>query len=202
MITIINYGIGNVASIANMFKRIGQKTSIALDAGDVEKAEKLILPGVGSYDAAVKELQDRNLWSSINNRVLGDKIPILGICLGMQLLCSSSDEGREPGFGWIEARCHKFRFEPGTDIKVPCMGWNHIDLKNDEPIFEDLDHPKFYFVHSYHVVCEDDRNCIATADYGYAYPAAIRKDNIYGVQFHPEKSHRYGMQLLKNFSGI
>ncbi len=202
MITIVNYGMGNIASISNMLKKIGTKSVVASEISDIEKAEKLILPGVGSFDAAVQELKKRKIMSLLNKKVFDEKIPVLGICLGMQLLCTSSEEGHEKGLGWIDAQCRKFNFDHNSTLKIPCMGWNYIKYKKNNPLFKRLNNPKFYFVHSYHTVCQCSKNIIASAEYGYEYTVAIQKNNVYGVQFHPEKSHKYGMQLLKNFSEI
>ena len=202
MITILDYGMGNAPSIANMLRKININSLLTSDIKKIEKANKLILPGVGSFDMAVLEFEKRNLWQIVNTKVLCDKIPVLGICLGMQLLCLSSEEGVKSGFEWIDARCEKFFFDKKSKHKVPCMGWNYVEYKENNPLFKGLESPKFYFVHSYHVVCSKPENIIATAEYGEDYTVAVQKDNIYGVQFHPEKSHKYGMQLLKNFAEI
>ncbi|MCP3932974.1 MAG: imidazole glycerol phosphate synthase subunit HisH [Bacteroidetes bacterium] len=202
MVTIVNYGMGNVESIANMLKRIGIEAVITSEVGDIENAEKLILPGVGSFDAAVKELKKSRLWSPLNKKILYGKIPVLGICLGMQLLCLSSDEGTENGFGWIDAHCCRFDFSGASTLKIPCMGWNLLTSVKENPLFYGLENPKFYFVHSYHLNCQNRNDIIASAEYGYSYPAAVQNENIFGVQFHPEKSHKFGMQLLKNFTEI
>ncbi|MCD4731272.1 MAG: imidazole glycerol phosphate synthase subunit HisH [Bacteroidales bacterium] len=202
MITIVNYGMGNVASIANMLKRIGTESLITSEISDIENANKLILPGVGSFDAAVKELKTRKLWSTLNKKVLSEKTPVLGICLGMQLICISSDEGEKNGLGWIDAHCCRFDFGRISELKIPCMGWNFVTAVKKNPLFNGLEEPKFYFVHSYHLKCQNRDDIIATAEYGYSYPAAVQNENIFGVQFHPEKSHNFGMQLLKNFTEI
>ena len=178
------------------------QTSCPHERAPKRTAKKLILPGVGSFDAAVQELKKRKLLSILNKKVLGEKIPVLGICLGMQLICTSSEEGLEKGLGWIDAQCHKFKFGHNSNLKIPCMGWNYIKYKKNNSLFTGLNNQKYYFVHSYHAVCQYSKNSIASAEYGYEYTVAIHKDNIYGVQFHPEKSHKYGMQLLKNFSDI
>jgi imidazole glycerol-phosphate synthase subunit HisH len=202
MITIIDYGMGNVSSIINMLKKLNIDSLLTSNIQEIERSEKIILPGVGSFDVAITELHTRNLWQIINKKALRDKVPVLGICLGMQLLCSSSEEGQKSGFGWINAECKKFDSDKETKLKVPCMGWNYVKCKENNLLFKGLEKAKFYFVHSYYVVCEAVENTIATAEYGAEYNAAIQKDNIYGVQFHPEKSHKYGMKLLKNFAAI
>ncbi len=202
MITIVDYGAGNIASIANMLKRIGVPSATASSIDDIEKAEKLILPGVGSFDSAIQNLKARHLIPLLKRKALEERVPVLGICLGMQLLGESSEEGREQGLGWIDAACTKFKFAPNSRLRIPCMGWNHIKLRSGIALFDGLENPKFYFVHAYHIVCQNAANSIATANYGYEYTVAVQKKNIFGVQFHPEKSHKYGMQLLKNFSEI
>jgi glutamine amidotransferase len=195
MITIIDIG-GNVGSISNMLKRVGVKSKISSDVNDIETADKLILPGVGAFDNGVKEIHSKNLLDVLLKKVLAEKTPILGVCLGMQLFTKRSGEGTLPSLGWIDAETIRFR----TNLRIPHMGWNTLNHK-DEPIFRSM--PKgerFYFIHSYHVVCNDKSNVIATTNYGYDFASVIQKENIIGVQFHPEKSHRFGMTLLKNFS--
>lgn len=197
MITIIDIG-GNVGSISNMLKRVGLKSKISSDANDIEIADRLILPGVGAFDSGMKEIHSKNLIEVLAKKVLTERTPILGVCLGMQLFTKRSEEGVLPGLGWIDAETTRFR----TNLRIPHMGWNTLNRK-DQPIFRNT--PKgerFYFVHSYHVMCNDQSNVIATTNYGYDFASVIQKENIIGVQFHPEKSHRFGMTLLKNFSEI
>jgi len=197
MITIIDIG-GNVGSISNMLKRVGLKSKISSDANDIEIADRLILPGVGAFDSGMKEIHSKNLIEVLAKKVLTERTPILGVCLGMQLFTKRSEEGVLPGLGWIDAETIRFR----TNLRIPHMGWNTLNRK-DQPIFRNM--PKserFYFVHSYHVMCNDESNVIATTNYGYDFASVIQKENIIGVQFHPEKSHRFGMTLLKNFSEI
>lgn len=201
MIIIIDYGLGNLASMLNMLKKVGAEVRISADEAVLEKADKLILPGVGSFDAGVERLQDKGLIPILERRVLTDKIPILGVCLGMQLLTKRSDEGQLPGLGWIDAETHRFKFQDeNANLKIPHMGWNQISIKKENQLFFDLqDVNRFYFVHSYHVVCADADNILAQTHYGFDFTSSIIKNNIMGVQFHPEKSHKFGMQLLKNF---
>ncbi|MBN8696783.1 MAG: imidazole glycerol phosphate synthase subunit HisH [Bacteroidetes bacterium] len=203
MITIIDYGIGNVGSIKNMLKKVGSKSQITSDLNEIKKADKLILPGVGSFDFGMTQLKNSNLISILNQKVLVEKKPILGICLGMQLLTKSSEEGKEAGLGWVDARTLKFKFEDDINLKVPHMGWNDIQIKKDSKLLRDLPIPsKFYFVHSYYVKCEDVSNTILSSTYGHEFTCGIEKENILGVQFHPEKSHKFGMKILKNFSEL
>lgn len=204
MITIVDYGCGNLGSIQNMIKKIGGKAQISSDALQIASADKLILPGVGAFDTGIKNLHDKGLWDVLNKRVLEDKVPILGICLGMQLMTKSSEEGVLPGLSWIEAETIRFDFDNLSEKrKIPNMGWNYIQLKKSSLLFNGMyEHPKFYFVHSYYVNCNQQEEVLAQAEYGNIYDCAFEKDNIFGVQFHPEKSHKYGMKLLENFTAL
>ncbi len=203
MITIVDYGMGNLASIKNMLRKLGEDSIISNDPKDIEAASSLILPGVGAFDYGMKNMKRLNLIQVLESKVLGERVPMLGICLGMQLLTKKSEEGSEDGLGWVNAVTVKFEQDSiGKSLKVPHMGWNAIKMKNS-PLFADLeDKSRFYFVHSYYVKTTHEENIAATTTYGQEFTSAINDDNIYGVQFHPEKSHRYGMQLLRNFIGI
>ena len=200
MIVIIDYGMGNLGSIANMFRKIGAESVITSDPLIIGTAKKLILPGVGAFDSGMANLWQRNLINVLNKRVLLDNIPILGLCLGMQLLTQKSQEGKSPGLGWIEAETVKFGFNTKeTGLKIPHMGWNNIQVCREHPLFAGLDKDsRFYHVHSYHVSCSEP-DVIARTSYGYSFVTAIARGNILGVQFHPEKSHKFGVRLLKNF---
>lgn len=201
MIAVVDYKTGNLASIGNMLKKIGFDATITSDPLEIEKAERIILPGVGHYDFGMRNLHELGLISVLNQKALVSKTPILGICLGAQLLMRGSDEGAEPGLGWIDGSTRKFdvtRFRNG--LKVPHMGWSEIDLSRPSSLFQGFyEEPRFYFVHSYHLVCENQQDAIGYCNYGYPFVAAVQHENISGVQFHPEKSHRFGMQLLRNF---
>ncbi|MBN1975159.1 MAG: imidazole glycerol phosphate synthase subunit HisH [Sedimentisphaerales bacterium] len=202
MIKIIDYGMGNVKSVANMLRKAGHDFQIVSDPLTIKKAEKIILPGVGAFDAGMKLLKSSGIYDVLNRCVLVDKIPILGICLGMQLLARMSEEGKEVGLSWIDADVKRFDFsQSDQSLKVPHMGWNYVLSQNENSnLFATIHQPmRFYFVHSYHFVCNDHEDVLATAHYGYDFTCAVCKENIYGVQFHPEKSHKYGLQLLKNF---
>lgn len=202
MIVIVDGGLGNLGSIYNMLKKVGEKSVISSDPGEISNAEKLILPGVGSFDTAINNLRELNLIDVLNKKVLEDQVPILGICLGMQLMTSGSEEGTEKGFGWVDARTVKFDLTK-TDRKfhVPHMGWNNTLLKKDSPIFEEMyEDPRFYFVHSYYVRCNNTSAVLTSTDYSLEFHSAFEQNNIIGVQFHPEKSHKYGMKLLANFA--
>jgi imidazole glycerol-phosphate synthase subunit HisH len=202
MISIIDYGMGNLGSILNMFKYLKIDAEITGDLEKISKAEKLLLPGVGAFDAAMSRINDSGIRQVLDKKVLEEKTPVLGICLGMQLLTNSSEEGKIPGLGWIEAKTQKFSFNSG-ELKVPHIGWNKVIRTQPSKLTENFDDEfRFYFVHSYYVLCNKEENVILTTQYGLPFHSAIHRDNIYGTQFHPEKSHKFGMQLLKNFAGI
>lgn len=201
-VTIVDYKTSNIKSVANMLRKIGEKALITSDPEQIRKAEKIILPGIGAFDAAMKNLTDAHLIEALNEAVLEKRVPILGICLGMQLLTGSSEEGELPGLGWIPGRVQKFNFSSlDRELPIPHMGWDYVQPTDSTHfLFHDIPSPmRFYFVHSYYFVCEDERHVIATTDYGYPFVSAVANGHILGVQFHPEKSHRFGKQLLKNF---
>ncbi len=205
MIVIVDYGMGNVGSIANMLKKVGAEALISSRTHDIERATKLILPGVGAFDAAMERINSSGLRVALDRRVLADGVPVLGICLGMQLLTGSSEEGRLDGLGWIRARTLAFRGRIDPQLKSPHMGWNLVQLHTPSPLtegFAALPEPRFYFVHSYFVECTDPAVAVMRTSYGVTYDSAVQQGNIYGVQFHPEKSHRFGMKLLGNFARI
>jgi glutamine amidotransferase len=202
VIVIVDYGMGNLGSIANMLKKIRVKAIISSNIVDIERASKIILPGIGAFDAGMQELEKRGLIPILNRKVLKDKTPILGVCLGMQLFTQQSEEGHCSGLGWFDAETVRFQYKADqSDLKIPNMGWNSIHITQSNPILNDEAEEDlwFYFVHSYHVVCRNHNNILATSFNGYEFAAAIIKDNIIGTQFHPEKSHKYGMELMKNF---
>jgi len=201
MITIIDYKMGNLGSIQNMLIRIGEKSIITNNIKDIEKANKIILPGVGSFDKAINNLNALNLIEIIKRKANDEKIPILGICLGMQLLSEKSEEGILTGLALIQGEVKKFNFmDPVKKYKIPHMGWNIVKKVKSSPLTDNIaEDSRFYFVHAYHFVCYRETDILLTTDYGYEFVSAVANDNILGVQFHPEKSHRFGMQLLKNF---
>jgi len=203
MITIIDYGLGNPASIKNMLKKIGVNALITSRAEEIKIATKLILPGVGNFKEGIKNINYSGFREILNIKVLDEKTPILGICLGMQLMTLRSEEGNEEGLGWINAETVEFHFNNKVNPKIPHFGWNYVMSKGENRILVNYDMiPRFYFVHSYHVNCMDEDLEIGKTKYGIEFSSVINKNNIYGVQFHPEKSHKYGMQLLKNFAEI
>jgi glutamine amidotransferase len=204
MITIVDYGLGNLGSMANMMKKIGVPAKVSSEHADILAASKLVLPGIGAFDQGILSLREQGLIDVLNKRVLDDKIPVIGVCLGMQLLGAASEEGQESGLGWIPATTRAFRNTAGCEaLRIPHMGWNEANAVRTDPIMEGLlTHPRFYFVHSYHVVCEDPGVAVATTPYGVDFVSILRHKNIWGAQFHPEKSHRFGMQLLKNYAAL
>jgi imidazole glycerol-phosphate synthase subunit HisH len=206
MLTVVDYGMGNLGSIVNMFRKIGVQTMVAVDPAGIERADKLLLPGVGAFDTAMARIEQQGLQELLNHKALVEKVPILGICLGMQLLTESSEEGTRPGLGWIPARTLAFKGRLDTmRYKVPHMGWNTVETHSESPLtagFESFEEPRFYFVHSYFVKCDDDRHSILQTTYGLRFDSVIRNGNIYGAQFHPEKSHTFGMQLFRNFARL
>jgi glutamine amidotransferase len=202
MITIIDYNTGNLGSIKNMLKYLGLASQITNDAEIIEKAEKLILPGVGHFDFGMNQLLKTGLLPLLNKKVLEEKVPILGICLGVQLLTECSEEGNEKGLGWIKGRTVKFdKSKLSTNQKIPNMGWANVDSYFQSKLFENMpEDPRFYFVHTYHLELKNHSDCLVTSKYGYDFAAGIEHENILGVQFHPEKSHKYGMKLFENFA--
>lgn len=200
MLVIIDYKSGNIGSILNMLKRIGCTARLSSEIEDIRRANRILLPGVGSFDNGMKNLkQIDGLVATLSERVLVDKIPILGICLGMQLLMERSEEGGEAGLGWIKGEVKRIRaVEPR--LRIPHMGWNMVYPMSCDTLFYGLeDEAYFYFVHSYCVHAVDDSHVLGVTEYGNRFVSAVCKENIFGVQFHPEKSHKFGMQLLKNF---
>lgn len=194
---------GNLGSVQNMLKRIGEPTLITSDINEIEKAEKILLPGVGAFDAAIQRIDDLGFRAVLTYKAMEQKIPFLGICLGMQLLTESSEEGVLKGLNFVPEKTIKFNFKNSPDLKIPHMGWNFVKKNGASKLSEGFtDDYRFYFVHSYKVVCHNRSNSILTTNYGGDFDAAIQNQNVYGVQFHPEKSHKYGMHLLTNFVKI
>lgn len=202
MIVIVDYGMGNLNSILNLLKKIRVNALISSDPAVVRDAPKLILPGVGAFDSGMKNIRERGLEDVLETKVREEKTPILGICLGMHLFAKKSEEGGEQGLGWIDSEAVKFIPRSGEKkLRVPHMGWNTIEVERGHPIFSGLmEEARFYFVHSYYIRCADPRDSLAKTDYGGLFTSAVHRGNILGVQFHPEKSHKFGMQLLGNFS--
>jgi glutamine amidotransferase len=201
MICIVDYGLGNLGSIRNMLKKVGFPSVVSSSADEIRAAQKLILPGVGAFDAGMRNLNDSGLVPALEEKVLAGNTPILGICLGMQLMTKSSEEGQLPGLGWIDAHTRLFAFPEGEKLPVPHMGWREVTAQKPDILTKDMDSDaRFYFVHSYRVMCEDVSDELYSARYGIKFTAAFARGNIRGVQFHPEKSHKFGMALLRNFA--
>ena len=205
MLTIIDYGVGNLNSIRNMLKKAGYSGAVISNSEkDIASANKLILPGVGHFDYGMNQLRSSSFFDTLNRRVLEDKIPILGICLGAQLLTKGSEEGETPGLGWIEAQTIRFQNElMPINLKVPHMGWTGVTLKKESALFKDMpEDPRFYFVHTYHISCHSPEDELVESNYGYPFTAGVERENIVGVQFHPEKSQADGLHILKNFAEL
>lgn len=205
MIGILNYGVGNLKAFANIFKSLGFEHKIIQTADEILKVEKLILPGVGSFDSVMEKLEQANVLDQLSKFALIEKRPILGVCVGMQILAEASEEGKKKGLGWIDGQVKKFNFTNLAEKQmIPQIGWNEVLIKNqNSDLLKNLDvNPHFYFLHSYYFECNDSENIIAATDYGFEFCSAVNKGNIFGTQFHPEKSHHNGVQLLKNFALI
>ena len=202
MIVIVDYGMGNLRSIQNMLKHVGAEVVISSDPDKIAGANKLILPGVGAFDNAVENIDRRGMREVLKDKVLRDKTPILGICLGMQLLAGGSEEGSLSGLGFIDGDSVRFRNDNGEEkLRVPHMGWNAVTVTKDSKLFEGMfDETRFYFVHSYHLECHNDTDRLCATDYGHEFVSAVAKDNVIGVQFHPESIlTEYGHRIIENF---
>jgi glutamine amidotransferase len=202
-IAIVDYGLGNLGSVKNMLKKVGVASVITSKPEELAAAKALILPGVGHFDTGMKNLRSRGLESVLGDLVMDKKVPILGICLGVQLFARGSEEGSEKGLGWLAADVKRFTFPEGKALPVPHMGWNEVEW-TDSKLLEGMTRgeARFYFVHSYHVVPDDPADIAASVTYGAKIVAAVTRGNVMGAQFHPEKSHRFGMALLKNWVGV
>ena len=200
-ITIVDYGMGNIGSLVNMFRRIGCDTEVSGKIEVIAKAKKILLPGVGTFDAAMERIDGLGLRDLLRAKAVIEGVPFLGICLGMQVLVDQSEEGVTKGLGLISGAAHRFSSE--TNLKVPHMGWNQVDIINETPLTEGLPQdPRFYFVHSYYVKVHYQDDVMMRSKYGREFDAAINRGNVYGAQFHPEKSHNFGMAMLKNFVNL
>ena len=202
MITLIDYGVGNIFAFQNVYKRLDIPTKIAKSTEDLMDAQKLILPGVGSFDYAMIRLNNSGMRDKLDELVLEQKVPVIGICVGMQMMGNRSDEGSEMGLKWIDGDILKFDEKLIQHrTKLPHMGWNDVTPVTNHPLFSGLEKEAiFYFLHSFFFKCNNPNDSIALSDYGVSFSSAVNKDNIYGIQFHPEKSHQYGEKLLHNFA--
>ena len=200
MITIIDYKTGNLGSIQNILKRIGVDSVLTSDREVISEATKIILPGVGAFDTGMRNLTGLNLKDILNQKVLDENTPILGICLGMQLMSLGSEEGSLPGLGWIKAETVRFSFSDTVSYKIPHMGWNFVQQRKESRLFTGMyQDARFYFVHSYYLKANDTSDILTSTNYEIDFASSVERNNIVGVQFHPEKSHKFGMRLLKNF---
>ena len=204
MITLIDYGVGNIFAFQNVYKRLNIPTKIAKKKEDLDNAEKLILPGVGSFDYAMAQLNASGMREKLDELVLEKKVPVIGICVGMQMMGNRSDEGKLEGLKWIDSEILKFDeslIQQRT--KLPHMGWNDVSPINTHPLFIGLEKEAiFYFLHSFYFRCKNEAESIAVSNYGISFSSAVHRENIYGIQFHPEKSHQYGEKLLHNFANL
>lgn len=201
MIALVDYGLGNIQAFANIYRHLGIEAAAARTANDLRTASRIILPGVGAFDWAMTRLQESGLREALDEEVLGAKKPVLGICVGMQMMARASEEGKLPGLGWIDATVERFDtrlLESKTHL--PHMGWNDARPVRTDTLFSGLDAPRYYFLHSYFMKTDREENVLATSNYGVTFTSAVQAGNVYGTQFHPEKSHQWGVRLLKNFA--
>ena len=199
-ISILDYGMGNIGSLVNMIRRAGGDSTVVADVESIRTAEKLILPGVGHFGNAMRLLAEKGLITPLGDRVQKDRIPILCICLGAQLVTEHSEEADVPGLGWIRGRTVAFSRDRMPGLRIPHMGWNDVRVEKESSLFLEMhDDPCFYFVHSYHIVCDDPADILCTTHYGYDFVSAVQHENIFATQFHPEKSHKFGMKLISNY---
>jgi imidazole glycerol-phosphate synthase subunit HisH len=199
-IDVLDYGLGNIGSVIRMVEKVGSSAKPITTPEEIRQSDKLILPGVGHFDHGIAQLVQRGLIGPLQERVVQQGTPIMGICLGMQLLCSSSEEGASPGLGYVNAEVRKFHAQADQNLKIPHMGWNTVRVVRENPLISEASkEQRFYFVHSYYVEPKSSDLAIMMTTHGLEFCAAFKSDNIFGVQFHPEKSHRFGMALMKSF---
>ncbi len=203
MIHIIDYGAGNLGSILNMIKRIGGQATLVSNSRDLVNATKIILPGVGHFDYGMRQLNKSGMVDLLHEKVLCEKVPILGICLGAQMMCKGSEEGSLAGLSWFDAEVNKFNFENSDNLRIPHMGWSYVKQMKKSDLSKGLPQdPRFYFVHSYHMVAKDERDVLFKTNYGYDFASGLQNENRFACQFHPEKSHKYGIKMFENFAAI
>jgi glutamine amidotransferase len=203
-VTVVDLGVGNLGAIPNMLRRLQADAVVTADPEQIARATKLIVPGVGAFDAAIANLDKLGLREALDRQVRDRGVPVLGLCLGMQLFAESSEEGELPGLGWISGKVVRFRLD-GSDssLRIPEMGWNHVRVAQPTPLLAGFaESPRFYFAHSYHMVCTDPSDAAGVTTYGYEFPSVVVHDNVMGAQFHPEKSHRFGIKIFENFLAV
>lgn len=201
-VAIIDHGMGNLGSVQNMLRRLGATSVRTTNPDEIAAADRIVLAGIGGFDGAMGRLEELGIVDVLNDRALHSSTPVLGVCLGMQLMAKRSDEGRMGGLGWIDAEVRRFEFPPERKLPVPHMGWEEIDVTRPNPLLDPAGQPRFYFSHAYHVVCRDSADVVATATYGDPFVAAVHRGNIIGTQFHPEKSHVFGMDVYRRFLSL
>lgn len=200
MIRIVDYGLGNTLAFLNMYKRLNVPAAVARTADELRDADKLILPGVGAFDHAMELLDRSGMRATLDEMVLERRVPVLGVCVGVQILARGSDEGQAQGLGWIAGRVRAFKNLQRNDLMLPHMGWNDVTPTGPSPLLRQLESARFYFLHSYYFDCDRSEDVAAVSHYGIDFACAVSAGNVHGVQFHPEKSHLFGAQLLKNFA--
>ena len=203
MIALVDYGLGNIQAFANIYRRLGKEVCAVQTPEQLRQATKIILPGVGAFDWAMNRLNDSGMREVLDDLVLNQKVEVLGVCVGMQIMARSSEEGKLPGLGWIDAEVVKFdrsKFKGRTQL--PHMGWNDAAPIASDSIFKNIDNPRYYFLHSYYMVVRNSVDTLSVTDYGGDFTSSVRSGNIYGTQFDPEKSHQWGVDLLRNFSEL
>lgn len=202
--TIVDYGLGNVRAFANIYKGLNIEATIARTPSELQRASKIILPGVGAYDHAMEGLEQSTMRPVLDELVQEKRVPVLGVCVGMQILGRSSDEGKRAGLGWLDGEVRGFKSQASFELPVPHLGWNDVEAaQRGSELFTHLESTaRFYFLHSFFFDCDDPADVAAVSTYGVRFSCAVHRDNVYGVQFHPEKSHQAGTQLLKNFAAL
>lgn len=201
-VSIVNYGLGNIHAFAHIYNRLNISVEIASTVDQLKKAQKIILPGVGAFDWAMSKLNESGLRNELDHLVLVKKVPVLGVCVGMQMMASNSDEGKLPGLGWIKADVKRFSNEQVGSMPIPHMGWNDVRFSETQSLFYRIESPRFYFLHSYFIVPQHTENILATTQYGNTFTSAVFNGHIFGTQFHPEKSHQCGIKILQNFTEL
>lgn len=199
-VTLVHYGLGNIQAFAHIYQRLNLAVEVATTAAQLAAAQRLILPGVGAFDWAMARLNASGMRDALDDAVLNRNVPVLGVCVGMQMMAQRSDEGVEPGLGWIKGDVRAFGSLAEQRLPLPHMGWNDVTPASTDCLFAGIDAPRYYFLHSYCIVPADDGDALAMADYGNSFVSAVRHGNIFGTQFHPEKSHGWGIDLLRNFA--